>query len=137
MAVVTLADIKIEAANPSIQSVKCGEALVAGDLVYWDADSSSVFKCDASDAAKDAIFGLVLLAGDVNKYTIVAKNGTKLNTSTVLVVGQNLVAAGTGNEGDIEPFADLAVGEYISYLGTPDTTSTLLLDFNITELTKD
>jgi hypothetical protein len=124
-----MADLSITATNliPQTSAVeigRCGETLVAGDVIYlanglWlkaDAD------LDTAPAANQAV-AIALGGGAVNQYISLYRiqQGNRLAMGTILTKGAIYVISAAA--GKVAPIGDLTTGDFLYLLGYAESTS--------------
>jgi len=93
-----------------------GEAVVENDVVYRDGATGKYKKADTdlSLAAATSV-GIVLVGGALDAWGIVATDGLVILAGVAMVPGDAHYLSGT--PGKIQLQADLAPGDFVSYLG--------------------
>lgn len=125
-----MADLIITAANviagegAKIESGTAGEAITAGQVVYWDSTNSvySLADCDSATAALRSPRGIALNGAATGQPIDVATKGP-VTIGATLTAGVAYYLSGTA--GGIAPVADLATGDYPTIIGIATSTSVL------------
>jgi len=122
-----LADITITAANvvpgsgATILAGTAGETITAGQCVYLNASNLWLkAQCDGTTLeAGSSNIGIALTGSSLNQSINVQVAGTITIGGTVVATTPYIVSATAGG---ICPFADLASGQYATFLGYATTT---------------
>lgn len=118
-----MADISITAANvqPGSNAKKetgvAGATVTAGQLVYKDASDSNKFKladCDSATAAARDVYGVALHGAAAGQPLTVQTAG---NITIGATVTSGIPYFSSGTAGGICPFADMASGDYPTFVG--------------------
>lgn len=124
-----MADISITPASVlpdltgDIRTGTAGATIVAGNVVYFDAATSTYKLADAnSSAATAAAVGVAVCGAAAGQKVSVQYSGS-ITLGAVLTQGLIYVASATA--GAMAPSADLASGYYAAILGTATSTSVL------------
>lgn len=115
-----------------IRRVQVGEAVTQGQPVYQS--GSKFYQCDANDGvAKSIATGIVLTPAATDGYAVIVTAGL-VNLGATLSRGTPYYVSAT--KGAICLHSDLIAGDYVTYLGTAETTA--LLDFrpDATQITR-
>jgi hypothetical protein len=124
--IIAPADVEL---NSSVQGlfVQFGEAVSAGQCVYFDTATVKYFLADCDSASKSAVAGIVISAGaaaDGYGY-IVGSSGAALAIGGTTSAGEVYVLSGT--PGGIMPSTDLVSGQLVSVVGVGDTGNNLVV----------
>lgn len=127
-----MADLVITAANVLAgagaikQSGAALEAVTAGKGAYFDPVTKKFGLWDSNSptAAVRKMAGIFLNGAGVNQPVVVQSAG-RINLGATLVAGEVYFQSET--PGGIQPYADLASGEYVGLLGVAVSTSELEL----------
>lgn len=135
-----MADLSPTAASVALtggsedKQVVSGAAITAGDAVYKDTtDSSKAKGTDHTTTAKATIHGIALNSTPgADQPLSVATSGTVAGFGATEGTSYYLSA----NTGKICPDADVATGDYVTYVGVGTSTGALKLQFHITGIAK-
>jgi hypothetical protein len=128
-----MADLTQTAANVRITStslvtiVNAGETVTPGMPGYKLAADSEYYKASSSTsitAAADGIF--IGDADDGDRVSFCTKGD--MDIGATLVIGESYFVSNT--TGKIMPSGDVSTGEFVTYLGTADTTSNINIVIN-------
>lgn len=128
-----MVDVTITAANVAIgagaqtTTYQAGAAINAGQLVYFDSTTGTVKLADADVLASAAVIGMAVseAAGAAGQFvTVVTKGYVTMNAG--LSKGVTYYASTTA--GGVAPFADLGAGDYITVIGTAESTTSLYIN---------
>jgi hypothetical protein len=128
-----MADLSITAANvfkgdgATTEQGLSGEAFEAGDVLYKDATTSKWMKGDNTTATKAACTGMALNTAAAANQPCVVQTGGEITLGTVLTKGLLYVVGATA--GQISPASDLGTGEFSTFVGVAESTSSLKLGF--------
>lgn len=110
-------------------------AINAGDAVFIDtANGNKINLADADVLASSIVCGIALNSASAGQPVSYAKTGAVITVTTSTFTKGTPYFLGT-TAGDIVPFADLASGDYVSYLGVAKTTTTFAVNIHNTEVT--
>lgn len=129
-----MADLTITAANVSPgtnatkETANALAAITAGKVVYKDATTGKFGLADSNSATAGVRtpYGIALNDAAINQPLTVVTSG-RVNIGAVVVIGESYYLSDT--PGGICPEADLASGEYPSFIGFGTATTTI--DVNI------
>lgn len=131
--VITAANVKAGSSDNRVQLVQAGEAITQGQPCYLAGDGK-YYQTDANDTATKAqAKGIALSPASTDGYFYLTVGGLT-NLGATLTQGQIYVVSNV--KGGIAPYADLVSGDYVTILGTAQTSSLLKLNINITGITK-
>lgn len=129
-----MADISVTAGNvlaasdATIVHGTSGETITAGQCVYLKASDNRYWLTDGDAAATAAAAGASLVAASAGQPLAVCTGGN-INLGATLAIGEpywvSLAAGG------ICPFADIAVGDFTTFLGIATTASNLKMSICI------
>lgn len=125
--ILTPASISADTLSP-ISTVKAGEVLTEGDVVYFDTTDSKYKKADATDPVKTMASGIVISGcSAADQFVVVAtiKNLT-LTINAVATVNGIYVVSSTPGLMMLE--SDLVSTDYLSIVGVATSTSTLFIN---------
>lgn len=126
---ITEANIKPNDEYVRLQPATFGETVTKGQPVYRSTTDDKWYKADADVLATAKARGIAIVGGVANETGVIQTDG-KLQMGAILTVGTQYVVSVTA--GSICPRADLASGDFITYLGTASTTSVLDMDVEAT-----
>jgi hypothetical protein len=127
---ITAANVGIASLNVSLEPVTAGEAVTQGQSVYLKASDQKWYKADANaSSATAAASGLVITPAATDGQAIIARSGLVKIGGTVAVGTPYCVGPVAG---EIVPYSDLTTGDYVTFIGTAATTSTINLSFDAT-----
>lgn len=117
--------------NVLTESGLAGEAVTAGQPVYWNPATKRFGLADANSAtaAARAPRGIALNSATSGQPVTVAKSGD-ITLGAVLTAGTAYYLSDT--PGAICPVADVGAGEYVVLLGLAKSASVLALDIQVT-----
>jgi hypothetical protein len=116
----------ITAVRPTANTVSklgvYGETIAAGQSVYLDgADSKYKLADSNATVATAAGRGIAMTPGVLNGYGYIATGGSIILVGTTMVVGTEYYVGATA--GSIVPYGDLTTGDYVTHLGTGNTST--------------
>lgn len=116
--------------NVLTESGLAGEAITAGQVVYWNTATKRFGLADANGAvvASRAPRGIALNSAAAGQPVSVGKSGD-ITLGAVLTAGTAYYLSDT--PGAICPVADVGAGEYVVLLGLARSTSVLALDIQV------
>ena len=123
-----MADLVLTAANvvpgtgAQVAPYTAGATITAGQVVYFDAATSTVKLADADASTTAAIIG-VAVNGAASGQPVDVQTGGYLTTNAALTAGVTYYLSTTA--GGIAPFADLTTGDYVTVIGTAVSTTSL------------
>jgi hypothetical protein len=125
--VITAANVQAGSATAVTENGTAGEAIIAGQAVYYDAATRTygLAKSNGASATIRTAWGIALNSAASGQPLRVLKAGS-LTLGAVLTAGQLYVLSGAA-AGGIAPVGDLATGWYTATLGIAQTSSSLLV----------
>lgn len=129
---ITAGNVEILASTTTVQVVRLGATVTAGQPVYRKSSDGKYYKCDcddADDALADAA-GIIVTGGAADAYGVIVTAGP-MDLGASLSVGANYLVSDTA--GGIKPAADIASGDNIVSLGVAVATDKFYVDIKNTE----
>lgn len=122
-----MTDLTITAANVASSGRKetgtFGDTIVAGKVLMKDASTKKFELADADSTSLDEVYGIALNGGADGQPGVVALPGSDITIGATLTAGTAYYLSAT--PGGICPFADLASGDRVIFLGIAKSTSVL------------
>jgi len=132
--VITAANVKLKGKGITPLIVQVGEVVTSGQGLYRKTSDSKYYKADNNvDAATALAEGVALSGASADGYVMMIRSGP-MDVGATLTKSETYIVSTTA--GGIAPVADIASGNYLTYLGYASTTSTLEVDVNATGVTK-
>lgn len=137
-----MADISQTAANVGltdqttqpIQKGEAGEAITQGQPVYLNTSDNKYYRCD-SDASTSAVAaGIALTPAATGEQFVFALPGAEVDLGGTLTLGETYAVS--TNVGAIAPVGDLTTGDYVTTLGTANSTSSMVVKINVSGVAK-
>ena len=116
---ITVPDLAIVSASPSIEVAQAAVALVPGELVYSDSNGKAD-KADADAADTAVIWGMALSYAAADEYLVILKAG-RVEFGSILTAGTVYYAHPTA--GAIGPHGDILSGDTVSQFGSAYSTT--------------
>lgn len=132
---VTVAEVQNPTTPATIGQGKAGATITAGQFVYIDASASDVVKpAIATSAAAAAVVGVALHGALSGQFVDYQRDGIfTIGATAAVPIGKLLILSGS-TAGSASPHTDAttpATGEYVTFLGTGYTSSTIKLGISV------
>lgn len=112
-------------ADAVLERATCGEAITIGNVVYRDAtDSNKLKKAINTSLAAAQVYGVAMGTAPDDGEVLVQTKGTIEGTAT-LTSGAPYFASATA--GSVEPVADIAAGDFATFMGHAASATSLKL----------
>jgi hypothetical protein len=119
----TAANVQPSATTVIDRSYNAGVAIVAGNLLYYDAAANNLKLADANlSSTTSTLYGMALNNAAVGQPVAVAQSGV-VNVGATTVKGNVLIVSATDSSGAIAPVADAVSGWFMSVLGVANDTA--------------
>jgi hypothetical protein len=133
MAAITLPSAIRATSTTKTRVVQYGATVSLGNPLYLDTTDNKSKLADANASATTAnAYCIALTPGIDGSYGLVAIGGSVELIGSTLAVGVYVLGSTAGS---IVPEADLTTGDYLTQIGLATSTTSLLLDFQVTGVT--
>lgn len=125
MAALSFGTIKIVSAEDVTSNIPVSENIAAGELVYYDSDTSTYKKADKTAAANDVVGFAPVGVNSGNTGVFLGDDSIVTGASLTLTPGTVYYCEG----GAFVPYADLGAGDYVTQVAVAIDTTMLRLKF--------
>lgn len=130
MAALTITAVR-PTANTEFELVNYGATIAPGDALYRNSTDGEYLLADADlSAAAKAASAIAITPGIDGGQGIIATAGNLIFVGATMVVGTTYFLGPTA--GDVVPYADLSIGDYVVRLGTARTATEIILSIEDT-----
>lgn len=123
---ITAANVGIVAGTP--QTITYGETVAQGEPLRRNSSDGEYYLCNHTTLADCAAEAIALTPGGDGELGVVLRAGATIDIGATVTAGTAYYIGPT--DGDINPFADLGSGDYVTIVGHAISTSNILLTFD-------
>ena len=125
-----------QGANSTVATGTAGESINAFDLVYLKTSDGKYWKAVNTTAAESIVAGVAATNASADDQIVVVPPGGSIESSSALwTKGYTYILGDTGNEGKMMDAADITAGQYVTVVGTAESTTVFQFIVTATGLT--
>ena len=128
MAALSITAANVALVSGGVRTVTYGETVTQGQPLRKLSTDNKFYLCNQDDATQAAASVIALTPGGDGDLGVVAGAGATINIGATVAIGT--VYCVGASDGEIDPTADLASGDFVTIIGHAVSTSNMLLTFN-------